>query len=95
MNNKVPQTVTTLDCPILKKEWKVNKKCEVNFEINVFRGATHGGVEATTCSEFLHSQGVSTCGQHCIHTPEAKKIHEQEVSKHQQELSEIGPNVIG
>lgn len=89
MNNNVPQTVTTLDCPVLKKE------CEVNFEINVFRGATHGGMEATTCSEFLHNKGVPMCGQECIHTPEAKTIHEQEVGKHQQELSKIGPNVIG
>ena len=89
MNNKVPQSVTRLDCPVLKKE------CEVNFEVNVFRGADHGGVEATTCSEFLHNKGIPTCGQDCTHTQEAKRIHEQEVGKHQQELSEIGPNVIG
>lgn len=89
MNKNVPHTVTTLECPVLKKE------CEVNFEVNVFRGANHGGVEASTCSEFLHNNGVPTCGQSCTHTPEAQKIHQQEVCKHQKELSEIGPNVIG
>jgi len=89
MNSKVPQSVKKLDCPVLKKE------CEVNFEVNVFRGADHGGVEATTCSEFLDNKGVPICGKDCTHTQEEKIIHEQEVGKHQQELSEIGPNVIG
>lgn len=89
MKKNVPQTVTTLECPELKKE------CEVNFEINVFRGANHGGMEATTCSEFSHKKGFPTCGQNCTHTPEAQKIHEQEVRKHQKELGEIGSNVIG
>ncbi len=89
MNKQVPQAAMTLDCPISKK------KCEVNFEFNVFRGADHGGVEATTCSEFLHNEGVPTCGQECTHTEEAKKIHDQEVCKHQEDLRQIGSNVIG
>jgi hypothetical protein len=89
MKENVPQTKTNLECPVMKKN------CEVNFEVNVFRGVAHGGVEATTCSEFLHNKGVPTCGQECIHTPQAQNIHEQEIRKHQEELSKIGPNVIG
>ncbi len=89
MKENVPQTKTTLECPVMKKN------CEVNFEVNVFRGVAHGGVEATTCSEFLRNKGVPTCGQECIHTPQAQNIHEQEIRKHQEELSKIGPNVIG
>jgi len=89
MEAKIPQSTTTLECPVLKKD------CEVNFEVNVFRGVAHGGVEATTCSEFLRNKGVPTCGQECIHSQQAQHIHEQEIRKHQQELSEIGPNVIG
>ncbi len=89
MDEKVPQAMTTVECPVLKKN------CDVNFEINVFRGVPHGGVEAITCTEFLHNKGVPTCGQECIHSPQAHNIHEQEIHKHQQELSKIGPNVIG
>jgi hypothetical protein len=33
MKQHVPQATTSLECPALKKN------CEVNFEINVFRGA--------------------------------------------------------
>ena len=87
MKEQVPQVTTSLECPALKKN------CEVNFEINVFRGADHG-VEVTGCSEFLHDKAV-TCGQDCIHTQEAGQLHEQAISKHQDELREIGPNVIG
>ena len=89
MEEHVPKAKTDLECPVLKKD------CEVNFEVNVFRGATQGGMEAITCSEFLHNNGVPTCGQDCIHTPQAQNIHEQEIRKHQQELGKIGPNVIG
>lgn len=89
MKDQVPQATTTVDCPVLKKE------CEVNFEVNVFRGATHGGMEVTKCSEFLENQGVPTCGQDCRHTAEAKDIHEHAIGKHQEELSQIGTNVIG
>ena len=89
MKKQVPQATTSLECPALKKN------CEVNFEINVFRGANHGGLEVTDCSEFLHNNNAITCGQDCIHTQEAKQIHEQAIGKHQDDLSKIGPNVIG
>ena len=89
MKQHVPQATTSLECPALKKN------CEVNFEINVFRGAGHGGLEVTGCSEFLNNNNAVTCGQDCIHTQEAEKLHEQEIRKHQDELSKIGPNVIG
>ncbi len=89
MAKKAPHTQTTLECPVLKKP------CDVNLEINVFRGANHGGVEATSCSEFLHQHGAPSCAQECIHTPEAHKAHEKEIRKHQEELSKIGPDVIG
>lgn len=89
MEKHIPQAMTNLECPVMKK------KCEVDFEVNVFRGVTQRGVEATSCSEFLHNKGVPTCSQDCIHTPQAQNIHEQEIRKHQQELGKIGPNVIG
>ena len=89
MKSNVPQAVITLDCPILKKP------CEVNFEVNVFRGANHGGVEVTRCSEFTQTHGVPMCAQGCTHMPEAKNIHEQEIAKHREALSLIGSNVIG
>ncbi|UCH91465.1 MAG: hypothetical protein JSU60_01745 [Nitrospirota bacterium] len=87
MKQHVPQATTSLECPTLKK------KCEVNFEINVFRGTSHGGLEVTGCSESLSSN--VTCGQDCIHTLEAQQLHEQEIRKHQDALSTIGSNVIG
>ncbi|GEM_PF-1067628 len=89
MKQHVPQATTSLECPALKKN------CEVNFEINVFRGASRGGLEVTGCSEFLHNTNAVTCGQDCVHTQEAENLHEQEIRKHQNELSKIGPNVIG
>lgn len=89
MKEKAPHSMTNLECPNSKN------KCEVNFEVNVFRGVTHGGMEAVTCTEFLHNNGVPTCGQECIHSSEAQHVHEQEVHKHQQELSKIGPDVLG
>jgi len=89
MKEQVPHATTSLECPELKKN------CEVNFEINVFRGANHGGLEVTGCSEFLHNNNAVTCGQDCIHTQEAEQLHEQAIGKHQDELREIGPNVIG
>ena len=54
-----------------------------------------GGLEVTGCSEFLHNNNAVTCGQDCIHTQDAEQLHEQEIRKHQDELSKIGPNVIG
>ena len=89
MKEHIPHAKTSLECPVSKK----NR--EVNFEINVFRGADHGGLEVTTCSEFLHDQNAVSCGQDCVHNPEVQKIHEQEIRKHQDELGKIGPNVIG
>jgi len=35
------------------------------------------------------------CAQDCIHAAEAQSGHDQAVRKHQQDLSTIGPNVIG
>jgi hypothetical protein len=89
MRQQEPQDPTSLECPAKKKN------CEVNFEVNVFRGASRGGLEVTACSEFLQNKNAVTCGQECIHTPEAQQLHEQEIRKHQDELGKIGPNVIG
>lgn len=89
MKSEVPKVQAELECPELKE------KREVDFEINVFRGAEKGGVEVTACSEFLQGKGAITCGQHCIHNKEAHDIHQHEVEKHQHELGKIGPNVIG
>lgn len=88
MKEHVPHATISLECPESKKN------CEVNFEINVFRGADHGGLEVASCSEFLHDKAV-TCGQDCIHTQKAEQLHGKAIGKHQDELREIGPNVIG
>lgn len=89
MKPKVPEAHAELECPKLKE------KREVDFEINVFRGAEKGGVEVTACSEFLEEKGSVTCGQDCIHTQEAHDVHQREVENHQHELGKIGRNVIG
>lgn len=89
MNPEVPEVQTEVKCPNFKGTR------EVDFEINVFRGAEKGGVEVTACSEFLQGKGAVTCGQDCIHTQEAHDIHQHEVEKHQHELGKIGRNVIG
>lgn len=89
MESQTPQVHTEVECPVLKQ------KREVNLEINVFRGADRGGVEVTACSEFLHGKGKVSCGQGCTHTDQARDIHATEVAKHQQELGQIGGNVIG
>ena len=89
MDRQAPHVVTDLECPTLKA------KRQVEFAVNVFRNADHQGLEVEACSEFLGNQGAGTCGQHCIHTPEARKRHEEEVRKHREELSQIGPNIIG
>ena len=88
MENKIPHHTIHLMCPALKKLE------EIDFEINIFRGPEHG-VKVTACSEFLSGTGQFTCGQECVHTPEARELHEMEVRKHQRELAKIGPNVIG
>ena len=89
MKSEVPEAHAEVQCPNLKE------KREVDFEINVFRGAEKGGVEVTGCSEFMHGKGAVTCGQDCIHTKAAYDAHQREVEKHQNELGKIGANVIG
>ena len=89
MKQHVPQSKTLLECPVSQKN------CEVTFEVNVFRGAQYGGLEATRCSDCSPNTPVETCEQKCIHTQEAQQIHKQTIRQHQDELSAIGPNVIG
>ncbi len=89
MKSEVPEVQAEVICPKLKE------MREIDFEINVFRGAENGGVEVTACSEFLQGKGAVTCGQDCIHTQEAHAIHQREVERHQKELGKIGRNVIG
>lgn len=89
MEKGKPHVATELMCPVLKKTE------EVGFDVNVFRNPDHGGLEVTACSEFLAGLGAVTCGKDCIHTPEAREIHRQEVQKHLKDLSKIGRNVIG
>jgi len=88
MKSEVPEVQAEVQCPKLKESR------EVDFEINVFRGAEKG-VEVTACSEFLEGKGAVTCGQDCIHTDAARDMHQREVEKHQAELGKIGGNVIG
>ncbi len=89
MNSHVPQVKTSLECPEHKKN------CDVTVEVNVFRGAIQGGLEIIDCSEFAHDHEGIPCAQGCIHAPEAQSVHDQAVRKHQQDLSTIGPNVMG
>ncbi len=89
MEKGKPHRTTELQCPILKK------KEDVGFDVNVFRSPEHGGLDVTACSEFLHGTGEVTCGKDCIHTPEARAMHEQEVQRHKQDLGKIGPDVVG
>ena len=89
MDKGRPHVMTELECPVLKK------KEQVEFSVNVFRSPEHRGLDVTKCSEFLDSKGLVTCGKDCIHGPEARELHKQEVQAHRQELSEIGPDVIG
>lgn len=89
MKSEIPEVQSAVQCPNLRETR------EVDFEINVFRGAENGGVEVTACSEFMDGKGAVTCGQNCIHTQEAHAIHQREVEKHQVELGKIGGNVIG
>ena len=88
MKSRIPQATALVECPTSKKN------CEVTFEVNVFRGANHGGLEVTNCSEPSCQKSPATCGQDCIHTPEALRLHEHAVRTHQEELNAIGTNVI-
>ncbi len=89
MNDQVPHAKASLECP----ESSVN--CEVTFEVHVFRDANDGGLEVTGCSEASCDGTPATCVHDCVHTPEALRLYEQELRKHQAELSVIGTNVIG
>ena len=89
MEKGKPHVMTELECPVLKK------KEQVEFSVNVFRSPEHRGLDVTECSEFLHAQGLVTCGKDCMHSPEARALHKQAVQAHREELSEIGPDVVG
>ncbi len=89
MKEGMPVTKAELECPILKQ------KRDVSFKVNVFRGADHGGLDVSACSEFLENSGQPTCGHDCVHGPTAHDLYEDELRKHRDELGKIGPNVIG
>jgi len=89
MEKTMPHVAVDLECPSLRESR------QVEFAVNVFRGADHKGLEVEACSEFLGKHGTVTCGKMCIHTPEARRLHEEEAQKHLEELAHIGPNVIG
>ena len=87
MEERRPHVTTEMECPVLHKEE------EIGFDVNVFHGYDHGGLDVTSCSEFGHDE--VPCGKNCIHTQEARELHEKEVRKHQRELAKIGPDVLG
>lgn len=89
MDKGMPHVKADLECPVLKQ------KREVEMGVNVFRGADHGGLDVTGCSEFLDGAGKPTCGKDCVHTHEAQELHKQQVEMHQNELGKIGRNVVG
>jgi len=89
MEKGMPHVSTTLECPRLKEER------QVDFDVNVFRSADHHGMNVTACSEFLHASGIPSCGKYCVHTSEARQVHQKEVEKHVADLAQIGRNVIG
>ena len=77
MDEEVPEIITELECPVLKKQ------VEVYLDIYPFRRGDHGGIDVTHCSEFLQQNGIPSCGKDCMYTEEAQDIHRQEVYKHQ------------
>ncbi len=89
MNDQVPHATASLECP------ESSTNCEVTFEVRVFRDVNDGGLEVTGCSEPSCDGTAATCMHDCVHTPEALRLYEQELRKHQAELSVIGTNVIG
>lgn len=89
MQEGIPVTNAEVECPMLKQ------RREVRFKVNVFRGPDHGGLDVSTCSEFLAKSGQPSCGHDCVHGPTARDLYEAELRKHREELSKIGPNVIG
>ena len=88
MENRIPHGTIDLECPVHRESR------QVEFAVNVFRDADHKGLEVEACSEFLGKQGAVMCGKTCIHTPEARRLHEEEARKHREELASIGPNII-
>jgi hypothetical protein len=88
MEHRMPHGTTDLECPIHRDSR------QVEFAVNVFRDADHKGLEVEACSEFLGKQGAVTCGKTCIHSPEARRLHEEEARKHREDLALIGPNII-
>jgi hypothetical protein len=86
MEKEKPHVEAEMECPVL------HKKEKIGFDVNVLRGPNHGGLDVTTCSEFNH--GEVTCGKYCIHTQEARELHEKEFQKFQRELVKIGLDVI-
>ena len=89
MQKGKPHITTHLVCPL------VQQRVEVGFDVNVFRAPERRGLDVTTCSEFLSGSGLVTCSKDCMRTPEAFKLHEKEIRKHQRKLAKIGPKVIG
>jgi len=87
METRKPHITTEMECPVL------HKKEELGLDVNVFHGADHGGLDVTFCAEF--GAGEVTCGKGCIHTQEARELHDKEVRKHQGALKKIGPDVLG
>ena len=87
METRKHYVITEMECPVL------HKKEELGLDVNVFHGADHGGLDVTFCAEF--GAGEVTCGKGCIHTQEARELHDKEVRKHQGELKKIGPDVLG
>lgn len=89
MKEGMPTSTAEVECPLLKQ------KRDVSFKVNIFRGPNHGGLDVSACSEFLGQTGQPSCGRGCIHGLSAQELYEAELRKHREELSKIGPNVIG
>lgn len=89
MNEGMPIHTAEVECPLLKQ------KRDVSFKVNVFRGPDHGGLDVSACSDFLEKSGQPNCGHGCVHGSTAHELYEAELKKHREELSKIGPNVIG
>ena len=77
MGTEVPEVMTELECPILKKQ------VEVYLDIYSFRKGDHYGVDVAHCSRFFQRNGIPSCGKDCIYSPEGQEIHLQEVYERQ------------
>ncbi len=89
MQTGKPHVAVELECPV-HKELR-----DVEFDVNVFRRPEHHGLDVTRCSQFLDAAGGPSCGKTCVHHRVARAVHEAELERHRDELSEIGPNVLG